>query len=145
MDETLLRDLQNTFFRLRRLKGPAPRAPDGARIDISFIEAILLRKIRDGRINSFSDLEEHFHVSKPAVCQMLGGLERKGYITRDMDTANRRKRRLGLTDKGRAVVSGLKRQVDAYFTGVIRRFGEDDARRLVDLCARFVDIAEEGA
>jgi DNA-binding MarR family transcriptional regulator len=72
-------------------------------------------------------------------------LEEKGYITRELDKTNRRKRLLALTSKGRRTVDTIGKEVDAYFSGIIRRFGEKDTRSLVALFNRFAEIAEQNS
>jgi DNA-binding MarR family transcriptional regulator len=143
MDEQLTKDLIETFFRFKRIKLPDLLKADGSKRDLSVIETVLLKKISDGPIDSFSDLEDNFHVSKSAVSQMLGALEEKGYVTRELDKTNRRKRLLGLTPRGRKTVDTIGREVDAYFSGIVQRFGEKDTRSLVALFNRFAEIAEE--
>jgi DNA-binding MarR family transcriptional regulator len=141
MDEQLKRDLMDTFFRFKRIK-PAVFLGEVSKQDLNILETVMLKKISDGHIDSFSDLEDEFHVSKPAISQILSALERKGYITRELDKTNRRKRSLGLTRQGSDAVETTGRQIDAYFAGVIERFGENDTRRLVRLFKRFAELVE---
>jgi DNA-binding MarR family transcriptional regulator len=143
MDEHLTKKLIETFLRFKRIKIPLPLKTDGGRRDIGIMETVLLKKISEGSIDCFSDIEEECHVSKSAVSQMIGTLEEKGYITRELDKTNRRKRLLGLTPKGRNTLDTIGKEMDAYFAGVVQRFGEDDTRRLVSLFNRFAAIIEE--
>ena len=143
MDEQLKKELVETFLRFKRIKISILHKTDGSKRDINFIETVLLKKISEGSIDRFSDLEEDFHVSKSAVSQTLGALEEKGYITRELDKINRRKRLLSLTPKGRKTVAATDKEVEAYFAGVIQRFGENDTRLLMSLFNRFAKIVEE--
>lgn len=143
MDEQLKKELMETFLRFKRIKIAILHKNDGSKRDINFIEAVLLKKISEGSIDRFSDLEEDFYVSKSAVSQTLGALEEKGYIIRELDKTNRRKRLLSLTPKGRKIVAATDNEVEAYFAGVIQRFGEKDTRLLMSLFNRFAKIVEE--
>ncbi|MDR1574830.1 MAG: MarR family transcriptional regulator [Treponema sp.] len=143
MDEQLTKGLIETFLRFKRIKMPIPPKTGGGKQDLSVMETVLLKKISEGSIDGFCDLEEECHVSKSAVSQMVGVLEEKGFITRDIDKTNRRKRLLGLTPKGRGTVDTIGKEMDAYFAGIIQRFGENDTRLLVSLCNRFAEIVEE--
>jgi DNA-binding MarR family transcriptional regulator len=143
MDEQLKKELMETFLRFKRIKISILHKNDGSKRDLSFIETVLLKKISEGSIDRFSDLEEDCHVSKSAVSQTLGALEEKGYITRELDKTNRRKRLLSLTPKGRKAVAAIDKEVEAYFAGVIQRFGENDTRLLMSLFNRFAKIVEE--
>jgi DNA-binding MarR family transcriptional regulator len=143
MDEQLTKGLIETFVRFKRIKVPIPLKTGGGKRDLSVIETVLLKKISEGSIDCFGDLEEECHVSKSAVSQMIGALEEKGYVTRELDKTNRRKRLLGLTPKGRNTLDTIGKEMDAYFAGVIQRFGEADTRRLVSLFNRFAAIVEE--
>ncbi|MDR0642111.1 MAG: transcriptional regulator [Treponema sp.] len=143
MDEQLKKELMETFLRFKRIRISIPHKNDSVRRDLNFIEAVLLKKVSEGSIDRFSDLEEDFHVSKSAISQTLGVLEEKGYITRELDKTNRRKRLLSLTPKGRKTVTAIDKEVEAYFAGVIQRFGENDTRLLLSLFNRFSKIVEE--
>jgi DNA-binding MarR family transcriptional regulator len=144
MDDRLADNLIEAFFRFKRVKLPNLPKADGSKQDLSAIETILLKKISDGPIDSFSDLEEEFHVSKSAISQMLGALEEKGYITCELDKTDRRKRLLAPTPKGRKTIDTIGKEIDACFNGIIQRFGEKDTRRLVALLNRFAEMLEEG-
>ncbi|MDR1399730.1 MAG: winged helix DNA-binding protein [Treponema sp.] len=143
MDEQLKKELMETFLRFKRIKISILHKNSGSKHDLNVIETVLLKKISEGSIDRFSDLEEDFHVSKSAVSQTLGALEEKGYITRELDNTNRRKRLLSLTAKGRKTVAAIDTKVEAYFASIIQRFGENDTRLLISLFNRFAKIVEE--
>jgi DNA-binding MarR family transcriptional regulator len=145
MDENLKGELMKALFRFRRLVPGVPPKPDGENGDLDLSEISLMKAIAEGglRQEGLSAFQEDLYISKPAISQKLGVLERKGYINRELDRNNHRKRLLTLTGKGRKTISVMDRRVDDYFTEIIRRFGEDNVRTLIDLFDRFAAITED--
>lgn len=97
---------------------------------------------RRGRDIYASEIKSHMRVSRPAVSKMLNSLERKGYIERRIDSTDRRKISVALTDLGRRVVSESKRALDEVAGDVISRYGEDEYLQLVERMNRLADTAE---
>jgi DNA-binding MarR family transcriptional regulator len=81
-------------------------------------------------------------VTKAAVSQMLGALEKKGYLTREVNKDNRRCIILSLTGKGTAFIEKTNAETEARLAGIISRFGKDKVKELITLINRFSDIAE---
>ena len=50
-----------------------------------------------------SELAEQLQITKQSVNELLGHLERHGYLVREPDPRNSRRRRIRLTDRGREV------------------------------------------
>jgi DNA-binding MarR family transcriptional regulator len=90
-----------------------------------------------------SDLQKMHNITKPAISQMLNGLEHKGYISREMDKDDRRKVSVTLTDKGKAMLEETKKFADKTLDETIERFGEDNIRQLISLFNRLIDISNE--
>ncbi|MDR2397396.1 MAG: winged helix DNA-binding protein [Spirochaetaceae bacterium] len=88
-------------------------------------------------------MHEILAVTKAAVSQMLGSLEKRGFIWREIDQANRRKIVITLTDRGKAAVDMGEQRRDALLSRVVKRFGEKDAEHFVQLLTRFSDIVDE--
>jgi DNA-binding MarR family transcriptional regulator len=88
-------------------------------------------------------MHETLAVSKAAVSQMLGSLEKRGYIRREIDLDNRRKIIITVTEKGKTAVDRGKKQMDALTSRIIGRFGEKDTRDFVQLVTRFSEIVYE--
>jgi DNA-binding MarR family transcriptional regulator len=55
-----------------------------------------------------SDLAARMRVSKQALNYLLGDLEQRGYVERRPDAADRRSRRIALTDRGRALIPVIR-------------------------------------
>jgi DNA-binding MarR family transcriptional regulator len=81
-------------------------------------------------------------VSKAAVSQTLGTLEKKGYVERAIDRDNRRKIVITLTDSGRAALEHSNDALDSFIVSLINRFGEAKTSRLIGLINDFAELVE---
>jgi DNA-binding MarR family transcriptional regulator len=81
-------------------------------------------------------------VSKAAVSQTLGGLEKKGYVEREIDRGNRRKIIITLTDAGKAALENSTDALDKLAASLINRFGETKTGRLINLVNSFAELVE---
>jgi DNA-binding MarR family transcriptional regulator len=88
-------------------------------------------------------IRNELSITKPAVSQMLASLEKKGFVTREINKENRRCILLGLTKKGTDFIERTQRETDKRLAGIIKRFGEKETRRLITLINRFLSIMEE--
>jgi DNA-binding MarR family transcriptional regulator len=88
-------------------------------------------------------MHETLSVSKAAVSQMLGSLEKRGYIRRETDLDNRRKIIITLTKKGKSAIEKGQKRMDDLMTRIVERFGEKDARNFVRLLNRFMEVVDE--
>jgi len=86
---------------------------------------------------------EYLRVSKAAVSQMLGALEKRGLITREPDPDNRRTIIVKLTVKGNEMIGDFEREFDVYLMMLIDRFGEKDTREIIRLIYKFMEIVEK--
>jgi DNA-binding MarR family transcriptional regulator len=114
--------------------------------NISMMELLLMDGIADNTAESggnisLSEIGGYLAVSKGAVSQMLGSLEKKGYINRDVDRNNRRNLIVTLTDKGR---EALEKQLETFsgkLERIISQLGEDDVRQMIGIVSRMIEIA----
>jgi DNA-binding MarR family transcriptional regulator len=88
-------------------------------------------------------MHETLAVSKAAVSQMLGSLEKRGYIQREIDLDNRRRIIITLTKKGKAAVDKAKKKMDTLISLIVTRFGEENSRNFVELLNRFVQVVDD--
>jgi DNA-binding MarR family transcriptional regulator len=82
-------------------------------------------------------------VSKAAVSQTLGGLEKKGYVEREINRDNRRKIVITLTDAGRSALENSTEALDKLVVSLINRFGEAKTAELIGLVNSFSRLVEE--
>ena len=78
--------------------------------------------------------------SSARVAATLGSLEQKGYVTREIDPADRRRILVRLTDEGRRAWETMYGDMRGCLEGTLRALGEDDTRELLRLAARLAEI-----
>jgi len=142
MDNSLKEQLIRSMFRFKKV-GMAFRP----RIDISMGEIALMKGLDDrssnpGKKNFVSSVQKSLNITKPAISQMYNTLEKKGYITREIDTNDRRKIIVTLTPEGQEILKGMMGAADSLLNEVITRLGEEDTKQLIELFNRFVDVTE---
>ena len=77
-----------------------------------------------------SDLAEEMQITKQSVNDLLGHLERRGYLVRDPDPVDSRSRRIRLTDRGHEVEELVWRAAEAAERTAGELLGEDRVREL---------------
>jgi DNA-binding MarR family transcriptional regulator len=88
-------------------------------------------------------MHETLSVSKAAVSQMLGSLEKRGFIRRETDLENRRKIIVTVTKKGKSAVDTGQKRLDDLMSRIILQFGEKDVQEFVRLLEHFVKVVDE--
>jgi len=139
-------DLVESFFCLKRIISSLHvEANNGdEKCWLSMAEVALMKDIQDNTVDSannanITDIQNHLHISKAGVSKMLGVLEKKGYINRDIDKNNRRNLIITLTQKGHDAVNNLYRESDEQLTKIIRQLGEADTKKFVKYVNKLAD------
>jgi len=136
MDEKLKNEFINAFLRFRET-----RTRFLATKELSWGTLFILKKLElDGNVNGIC---EKLHISKPAVTYMLNSLEKDGYITRSIDTNDRRRIDIKLTGKGKELVKTHKKTYEVIIDKALAKFGESNSKELIRLFNRFADIIDE--
>ena len=78
-------------------------------------------------------IQKKLNISKPAISYILNTLEKKNYITREIDSKDRRKVSISATPEGRAAAEQSKKKFDELWNEILTRFGEDNMRQLIGL------------
>ena len=92
-----------------------------------------------------SQLAKELKVSSPAVSRMLGNLENKGLIGRDVNKENRRNTYVYLTEQGEEEIAKTERLLDEAVTKVVNQMGKEDVEQLLNLWEKMVCIMEDEA
>ncbi|MGV9837373.1 MarR family winged helix-turn-helix transcriptional regulator [Nocardia niigatensis] len=90
-----------------------------------------------------ADLAGHFHLDKSTVSRQVAALERDGYLTREVDPANRRNLVLHATAEGKRVARAAARNRSAAFTDRFADWDDADVKRLAAYLVRY-NAADEG-
>jgi DNA-binding MarR family transcriptional regulator len=148
MEQDLINQLTQAIFRFKQIENTFrllnPAAAQGTSLQIApnvtMAEVAVLKGIKNHVFDSGEVTIPNFLcISRAAVSQMLGVMEQKGYITRNINKANRRKQSLSLTEKGSAVIEEQEHQFMKLLAKIVDRFGEKEMKQLIKLSSRFLD------
>jgi DNA-binding MarR family transcriptional regulator len=141
MDNDLHDQIARVLFRMQRAGTGMP-----FECDIRMGEFLILRAIKNNIScldkNYVSDVCCDLSISKSAVSQALGILEKKGLINREMDKDDRRKIQVTLTTKGKALLRQAEKQACQMFETIVSRVGEKKIRELIAIFTLFADAME---
>ena len=90
-----------------------------------------------------SELGAQLGVAAPSVTQTVNQLERRGYVCRMQDKADRRIIRVRLTDEGGALMQRHEQEFTGYVTELAAYLGEQDTAELLRLMARIREFGEQ--
>ena len=99
-------------------------------------DAIILKHIRrvserHGGAAKVSAIVRDSRIPAPAVSRTLNSLEKKGYITREMDPSDRRNTLVRFTDLGRETEKQIANEIDKFFKAVFEKFDDKEYQNLV--------------
>ena len=104
-----------------------------ARYDISRVEwRVLFNVGLYGPISS-QEIVERTVLDKSKVSRAVQRLVLRGWLTRDGDTQDRRRKALGLTEEGRKVLAELTERAERHNAAIIREIGADKVEDLLGL------------
>lgn len=89
-----------------------------------------------------SDLSQELHLSRPRITAALQSLQRKELIAMHRSPADRRRVQVSITDAGREAIGARLVRMEAYFDKMLSGLGEPDARTLIHLINRCVEVMD---
>lgn len=95
--------------------------------------AAIARMCRDGEGARPSDLARFFHTTPGNVSQLLASLEKRGFVQRDPDPADRRAVRVTLTHEGTECLHVARGAYTDSLQGLLEHLGPEDAAALTRL------------
>lgn len=146
MDQNLKNELVRSIFQFKRLTYTGFGMDiDKNKTNINMSEFILMNGIAENAIDSqnnvdMTDIRGYLAVSKAAISQMLGSLEKKGYINRDVDQNNRRNIIVTLTPEGREVLESQYEDFTSRLDDIMSCLGEEDVRQIITMINRLIKI-----
>lgn len=112
---------------------------------IPFGEMVVMESVQeacrqqDASLN-MGDVSRKLCVSKPAVSQILGSLERKGYIVRDVDKDDRRRIMVRSTQEGELALANSRQCYEEAVNRLLGQMTDEELATLVRLMDRLADI-----
>ena len=92
---------------------------------------------------TLSEIQKYLALSKATISQMLGSLERKGYIKREIDKSNRRNIIATLTPEGRELLAYKNTEYSKKLDRIVSYLGTDDTQTFICLVGRLVEVMED--
>ncbi len=87
-----------------------------------------------------SELAAAMNASSARVAMALKSLEKKGFVTRRVDTGDRRKINVSLTSRGRELVESHKQEMHRKMERILCQLGGEDAREFIRIVERMIEI-----
>ena len=88
-----------------------------------------------------SELSKALQVTTARISALLGSLEKKGQVERELDKNNRVNILVTITESGRERVNTELRNIKSYLTGIFTDMGEADTVEFIRLIKRFFDLS----
>lgn len=90
-----------------------------------------------------SEMSSEMNISSARVAAMLNSLENKELVTRQIDTTDRRKILVSLTEKGKKLAEEHGKKVEGHTAKMLELLGEHDATELVRITAKLVTLSSK--
>ena len=89
------------------------------------------------------ELSRTMDIGSGGVANLLNSLEKKGYISRTMNPADRRGIIVQLSDAGNQLIEEKQREALDMTAGLLTRLGREDTEELIRIYRKMLDIAED--
>ena len=123
-------DIRRAFRRLVRLVGQLePHLHAG--LNVSLSEVMALGELSEVEGLSQHELAQLLGLEKSTVSRLAAGLERRGWVSRPRDPANRRYFQLKLTDSGRASAERIGRDCRRHHQRILAGMTGEEQRSLL--------------
>lgn len=87
-----------------------------------------------------SEISNVMGISSARIAATLNSLERKGLITRNIDTGDRRRILVNLTSEGKTVADEHNQQILEKTSNMLSLLGEHDAREYVRITGKLANL-----
>ncbi len=135
-------ELIRASFRFKRHNLPFPSGINLRKGEFFVLSHIESQPFGGADRASVSEIQNRLGFSKPAISQILNGLESKGFVVRETAKPDRRKVVVILTEKGREAVRQTKTHMEELMEQAIDRFGKENSLKLIELINRLSDVIE---
>jgi DNA-binding MarR family transcriptional regulator len=103
---------------------------DHGGVHVSVSEVFALGELSEASTLSQRDLADRLGLEKSTVSRLAAGMERRGWLARERDQANRRLYRMRLTTKGRAVAARVGEDLRARHAALFAALTPDERAAL---------------
>jgi DNA-binding MarR family transcriptional regulator len=110
--------------------------------ELTFSQWVALMGLRDGIVSTAADIARHLDHDTGATTRMIDQMEKRGLVTRNRSTADRRVVNLALTPQGRAVARSLVPRIVDFWNETLDSFTPAEVEMLTGLMRRLGDRLE---
>lgn len=130
---------------LMRSLDSRPKGPPGGEISAAMRgEMAVLRLLkREEKPLPAGEISRALSMTTSRIAAVLGSLEKKGMILRQVDAADKRRVLVTLTQKGGACCQRRRQEVLSHMTEMLRYLGEEDAAHFVRIMKRTHEFMQE--
>ena len=89
------------------------------------------------------EISNEMRVSSARIAQALNNIEKKGWITRRIDTQDRRRILVDLTPEGKAAAQRHRQAATDFAVKMLSMLGEHDAREYVRITGRLAEMLRD--
>jgi DNA-binding MarR family transcriptional regulator len=113
-----------------------------ATLDISFMQWIALKVVREGKVGNAGELAREMSITTGATTRMIDVLETRGLLARDRRGVDRRVVHLALTPAGEDAVVSLQHHVVEAWNEVLVDFEQSEVDTVIASLMRLLAAAE---
>lgn len=103
----------------------------------------MLYMFRHKKIVLPSEISNDMNISSARVAAMLNSLDNKELVTREIDTSDRRRIIVKLTEKGKEIAERNSQEIENHAAKILELLGEHDAKELVRITEKLVKLSTE--
>ena len=142
MERNLREEFFNAMISLKRSKIFLPTGSTLTGGEFHILKCLQMMEKNEGMTEiTVTDLKNHGEQTMPAISQMLGGLENKKLVKRNVSRSDRRKIIVKLTSAGRKLIFEADKKLDAVWGRIFHELGESDMEQLIRIYGKILDIA----
>ncbi|MFA5628793.1 MAG: MarR family transcriptional regulator [Dehalococcoidales bacterium] len=104
--------------------------------------AILTLLTHEGAMNS-SEIAKRLSLSKPQMTNFIDGLVKEKAVERQIDSSDRRKILINITDSGKTMLNGYYDLVRNYFTENLAKMDSNQIKTLSESLAQLASLVKE--
>lgn len=133
-----VRRLLDACFHARKLTESLPPLPDGLGVTHNRVLDIISSRQNSAEGCRVSDVARTLQTSLPPVTRIVTELEKKGYVCKKPDPADRRAARLALSEKGQAFHQKYIENFHHSWADNLKGIDQEDAERFCQILSAFL-------
>lgn len=141
MDKTLIHEFITTMERLKKIMLDVKLPTSIPRSEHTLLDVI--KSLSDDGIKvTTSAMSDILMISKPAISQTINALEKKGWVIRNIDSADKRVYFLTLTEEGINVTNEVRTQYLDFAEKFLEELGEEDSKQLINITKKIYTMVQ---